>query len=192
MSKEDFTVLMVPQELELSRLIINNDGERYLNVVAVDKTAKTITVKYGGAYSGTYEFVIKSTANGNLNTEGVTLKVVFEITNIQPLTGSIYGGSKLTITGGPFSTNPEENIVKVGYKWWEYINNYCYIISETETEVTCRLPLDLNREAKEYEVIAFASTYEEANCEMDNECKFTFLAADTLPEILGPASAVFD
>lgn len=82
--------------------------------------------------------------------------------------------------------------MKVGYKWWEEIDHYCYLISATETEVTCRLPLDLNREAKAYEVIAFAATYEESNCEMADDCLFTFLAADTLPEVTGPASAVFD
>jgi hypothetical protein len=66
------------------------------------------------------------------------------------------------------------------------------VISVTSTQVTCRLPLDLNREAKEYEVILFASTYEESNCEMSNNCLFTFQAADTLPEVTAPASAVFD
>ena len=53
------------------------------------------------------------------------------------------------MTGGPFVAGDlKETIVKVGYKWWEEIDNYCYVISVTETEVTCRLPLDLNREAK--------------------------------------------
>ena len=39
-----------------------------MNVVAVDTTEKTLTVKYGGAYSGTYDMVIKSTINGNIDT----------------------------------------------------------------------------------------------------------------------------
>ena len=30
-------------------------------------------------------------------------------------------------------------------------------------EIKCRLPLDLNREAKEYDVIYFMSTFEEGN-----------------------------
>ena len=83
--------------------------------------------------------------------------------------------------------------MKVGYKWWEEIDHYCYLISATETEVTCRLPLDLNREAQDYDVIAYAATYEESNCEMtDNICQFVFLAADTLPVVSAPAEAVFD
>ena len=71
MTKEDFTVWLVPDELEITHLIVNNDGKKQLNVVAVDATDKTITVKYGGAFSGTYNLLIKSEANGNLNTAAV-------------------------------------------------------------------------------------------------------------------------
>ena len=71
MTKEDFTVWIVPDELEITHLIVNNDGKKQLNVVAIDATAKTITVKYGGAFSGTYNLLIKSEANGNLNTAAV-------------------------------------------------------------------------------------------------------------------------
>ena len=79
MTKDDFTVTIVPVELELSWLNVNNDGIREFNVVAVDTVAKTITIKYGGAYSGTYDLVIKSTLNGNIDTEAIQLKAVFEL-----------------------------------------------------------------------------------------------------------------
>ena len=98
----------------------------------------------------------------------------------------------MTIQGGPFTPDLSETLVKVGYKWWEEIDHYCYVISVTESSVTCRIAHDLNREAKEYEVIAFASTYEESNCEMDNNCLFTFVSAEELPEVTGPAIATFD
>jgi hypothetical protein len=71
MTKDDFTVMLVPEELELTYLTVNNEGKRELNVVAVDPVAKTVTVKYGGAYSGTYDVVIKSKLNGNVETSGV-------------------------------------------------------------------------------------------------------------------------
>jgi hypothetical protein len=108
------------------------------------------------------------------------MTVVFEITAISPLEGSIFGGSKITITGGPFTSDLEETLVKVGYEFWENIDHTCYVLSTTDTTVTCRLPLDLNREPKEYEVIAFASTYEESNCEINggSGCQFTFISAD--------------
>ena len=71
MTTDDFTVKIVPESLELSHLFRNNDGIRELNVVAVDSVAKTITVKYGGAYSGTYDIIIKSEANGYLYTADI-------------------------------------------------------------------------------------------------------------------------
>jgi hypothetical protein len=41
-------------------------------------------------------------------------------------------------------------------------------------------------------VIAFASTYEESNCEMDNDCLFAFVDDSTLPEVTAPATANFN
>lgn len=38
----------------------NGDMVRWLNVVDFDKVAKTITVKYGGAYSGNYKWILES------------------------------------------------------------------------------------------------------------------------------------
>ena len=67
MTKEDFSVTIIPEELELSHLEINNDGVREFNVVAVDTDLKTVTIKYGGAYSGTYDVLIKSAVNGNID-----------------------------------------------------------------------------------------------------------------------------
>lgn len=182
MTKEDLSVTIVPVSLELTHLTINNEGIRPLNVVAVDTTLKTITVKYGGTYSGTYDLVIKSTLNGNIDTTATQLKAVFEITGFTPTSGSIFGGSKITVQGGPFTEDLDDTIIKVGTNWWDGFNQQCYILTTSENEVTCRLPLDLNRQAKEYELLAISSTYEEANCEF-NDCLFTFIAATDLPEI---------
>jgi hypothetical protein len=184
MTKDDFSVEMIPESLEKTYLDVLRGGRRPLNVIEVDPILKTITVKYGGAYSGTYGLLIKSKVNGNVDTIAIELKVVFEITKIEPTEGSILGGTKLTITGGPFTPDLKETIVKVGFYWWEPIDHYCYVIAVTENQVQCRLPLDHNREAKEYEVIAFASTFEEANCEFKN-CLFTFKPANELPTVTG-------
>lgn len=71
MTKEDFEVTMVPESLETSHLTINNEGRRQLNVVAVDTVAKTLTLKYGGAYSGTYNLIVRSQTNDSLDTATV-------------------------------------------------------------------------------------------------------------------------
>ena len=115
MTKEDFTVFIEPIELEATQLVINNGGRRQLNVVAVDTSLKTITLKYGGAYSGTYSLSITSEANGRIDTHPLELRVVFEITGFSPQTGSLYGGTKLTITGGPFIPGDlSQTLIKVG------------------------------------------------------------------------------
>ena len=178
---------LIPVSLEITHLTINNEGVRPLNVIAVDDTAKTITVKYGGAYSGTYDLLIKSQTNGNIDTSATPLTVVFEITGISPVQGSIFGGTKLTISGGPFTTDLKETFVKVGTEWWDGIDNYCYLLTATENEVTCRLPLDLNRQAKKYEVVAFSATFEESNCQFTDNCLFEFIPAASLPEVLSYA-----
>ena len=84
MTKEDFSVTLVPITLELTYLTINNGGVRPLNVIAVDSEARTITVKYGGAYSGTYNIQIASQINGRIDSINTPLLVVFEVNSISP------------------------------------------------------------------------------------------------------------
>lgn len=81
MTREDFTVTLLPVELEPTQLEINNGGVRQLYVAAVNTDAKTLTLKYGGAYSGTYDLFIKSELNGNLDTSAFQLRVVVEVTD---------------------------------------------------------------------------------------------------------------
>ena len=45
------------------------DKTRALNVVAVDSGALTLTVKYGGAYSGLYQVRVNSFWNGPINSD---------------------------------------------------------------------------------------------------------------------------
>lgn len=55
---EDFSVKLVLTRLDnVNELYVITD-ERPLRVVEVDSTARTITVKYGGAYSGLYDIVV--------------------------------------------------------------------------------------------------------------------------------------
>ena len=71
MADDTFTVALVPRDPDLTRP--NGDAERPLNVVAFDDTngAPSITVKYGGAYSGVYDWKVSSATNGDLVTKDV-------------------------------------------------------------------------------------------------------------------------
>ena len=71
MAGDTFTVSLVPRDPDLTRP--NGEAERPLNVIAFDDTngAPSITVKYGGAYSGVYDWKVRSEINGNLETKDV-------------------------------------------------------------------------------------------------------------------------
>jgi hypothetical protein len=53
----------------------NTDYERELYVMAVDDAAKTITLKFPGAYSGTYQLQISSVQHGRIDSDLLTLEV---------------------------------------------------------------------------------------------------------------------
>jgi len=76
-----------------------------VNVVAVDDALKKITVKFGGAWSGNYRVEMKSLANGSFKSF-IELKVVGRLISFSPTSGSIYGGTLITIIGENFSNDP--------------------------------------------------------------------------------------
>jgi hypothetical protein len=103
LDKADFSVNMTN--------ITNPDYSRPCNVLEVDDAAKTITVMFGGAWSGEYRVDIRHSAFGLVDTSGTTFTVGSTVTAITPVTGSMYGGTLLTITGTNFGTEITDNPV---------------------------------------------------------------------------------
>ena len=68
-----------------------------MNVIGVDDSTKTIICMFGGAWSGLYQLSIRHRQFGLLETVGITLTVGSNVTSISPSTGSIYGGTLITI-----------------------------------------------------------------------------------------------
>jgi len=83
-------------------------------VLSVDDTAKTITIKFPGAVSGSYNLSVSTTADGRLDSGSLNLEVIGEITNFSPLEASSAGGTLVTITGRHFSTVLTDNPVTLG------------------------------------------------------------------------------
>lgn len=109
---------------------------------------------------------------------------------VVPTESSVLGGAELTLRGTGFQEALGDNIVKVGAQWWSGIDHYCYMTEVVSTEeVKCRLPLDLNREEKAYDVIYFMSTFEEGNqnCGTDGGevCLHTFIPESEMPQMSG-------
>lgn len=75
--------------------------------MSVDDANKKFTVKFNGAPAGTYTFAVTSSSAsryGRIDTTGISLKTSSTITGISPTSGSVYGGTLLTITGTNFSS----------------------------------------------------------------------------------------
>jgi hypothetical protein len=103
LKKEDFTVnaTLVKLSPQVSPYYPQNENTRIrkMNVVEVNDATKTLTVMYGGAYSGTYSVTIRHIKYGLVDGEILTLTVGSHVTSYSPMSGSIYGGTLLTIKG---------------------------------------------------------------------------------------------
>ena len=97
----------------------------------------SIDVKFPGAYSGSYALRITSTTYGRLSSDLLTLDVHSTVTSVQPTSGSIYGGTLMTILGENFSDVITDNPVKIG-------SEYCYVLTTSTTEITCRTDFLIN------------------------------------------------
>lgn len=73
----------------------------------------------------------------------------------------------MTITGENFSTDPLDNPVKIG-------NEYCYVLTTSATQITCRTQLLANNTVGDQLVIVFLKTSEEAVTHDGNDINFTY------------------
>jgi hypothetical protein len=71
------------------------------------------------------------------------------------LSGSIYGGALVTITGENFSYDPLDNPVKIG-------DDYCYVITSTPSQITCRTNQLVGKAEESDLLLVFLKTSEEA------------------------------
>ncbi|XP_051791551.1 fibrocystin-L-like [Erpetoichthys calabaricus] len=59
-----------------------------------------------------------------------TIEYVLQVTSVRPLMGSLYGGTKLTLTGSGFSTNPDDIQVLLGQR-------RCNVTDATQDRLEC-------------------------------------------------------
>ena len=84
MESDEFTVSIIPRDPDLTRP--NGEAARPLNVIRYDDTVgqSSITVKYGGAYSGIYDLEVSSFENGFLVTSDVQFEAKIAVTGFYP------------------------------------------------------------------------------------------------------------
>jgi hypothetical protein len=66
---------------------------------------------FGGAKSGSFQISIRHSQYGLVGTNGLIFDVGASVTSYSPMSGSIYGGTLLTITGTNFGTTATDNPV---------------------------------------------------------------------------------
>lgn len=142
LKKEDFTVnaTLVKLSDQVSSFSTQNENTRIkrLNVVKVDDSAKTVTVMYGGAYSGTYSVAIRHKTYGLVDGDDLSLTVGSHVTSYSPMKGSIYGGTLLTVHGTNWDPSIiQNNPVSIVYNG-ALGATPCYLQSTSVSKITCR------------------------------------------------------
>ena len=140
-------------------------------------TATTVTCNLLGGPTGSWLMVVSIPGRGNAVHENYPL--VFRINSVTPATGSINGGTLLTLTGNGFSTRATQLLVMFGDQ------SHMCVLEGTPTEqlVKCRTPVmgSLVIETNQ-EVVLLGRLQEEAVCA--STCTFKYSAAAT-PVISG-------
>ena len=126
-----------------------------IDVDSDEAKTKTITLKYGGMPTGTYRILLSSISLGKLDTSTITFTSIGKITGFDPIEGSIYGGTVITITGINFSDRSTDNPVQVGY-------TPCDVFSTSNTVIKCRTQSKKPSDPDVVDMIVFLRTFEEA------------------------------
>lgn len=115
-----------------------NDNLRYeLNILQINNTS--IRAKLPGGLPGVFNVIVKKTDVGDsvpATPEAATFTYEVVVTSISPSTGSIAGGTILTVSGRNFATGLSDNQIFIGTS----AGSYCEVISATSTQILCRTP----------------------------------------------------
>jgi len=169
---DDFTVMLYSYN--------DTTYERELYVMRADDSTKTLVVKFPGAESGLYYMQVISTQHGYLDSDTLILEVHGTVTSVSPLTGSVYGGTLVTITGENFGTYATDNPVKIG-------SEYCYVLTTEATQITCRTDMLPSQNAQDELIIVFLRTSEEAATPNNEDMLFTYIQPTTIVDSLSVA-----
>jgi len=183
LSVTNYPYTLVQSDLEVSIVSQSNSSlVRYINVIEVgnDSGNKYIKVKFGGSESGLYDVFVRAKSYGRFDSSGVTLRTIGVVTSFSPNQGSLFGGTLITVTGYNFSTDIQDNPIRIGY-------TDCLVESSTNTQIICRTTPRVQETVGTDDFIVLLKTYEEAVCQV-NPCTFTWVNTAALTTY----SAAFD
>jgi hypothetical protein len=67
------------------------------------------------------------------------------VTSVTPMSGSIYGGTILTIAGTNFGTKITDNPVQISYNGGVGSTD-CFVLTASSTEITCQIDTSISME----------------------------------------------
>jgi hypothetical protein len=137
-------------------------------------------VGLSGGISGNYSVVVEIKGRGFAKYQNASMakfQYVTKVDEIQPATGSYFGGRVVNITGSSFSREATENEVHVG-------NQVCATVSASENMVRCTTPSkDELTSDLEYQVNVMSRQISNSTCM--GICSFTYLPIALSPFIFG-------
>ena len=144
--------------------------------------ATSILVGLSGGLAGDYNVKINIPVIGDsipfsAGDDSFSYKVT--VTSVSPASGSISGGSLITITGTNFDTTAQQTLVFIG----QTINWICSIETITSTSIACRVPAiseDYSPGVAQ-DVVVTTRLVVQSKCE--GTCKFTYLDSASSPAI---------
>ena len=156
---------------------VSSKGKEY-ECWVVSSTTTQITCRLSGGQAGDYLIKVHQAGIGysKPGTAGDNaFKYVIKVTSITPSSGSLEGGTVLTIVGENFSTITNENQVVIGDSGLDY----CIVTDATAIELKCKVNKPLEVLSGVQKVYVLGRAREEATCDMDNVCVYTFDANKT-------------
>jgi len=163
---EDFTVELLSKSAP--------EYIKPMRVFKVDTGRNVLICKYGGAWSGDYGVRVKSKEVSNLDSSALAVKVEAELHSITPNSGSIFGGTLITLTGKNWGKEFTDNPVEI-YFSKELFGTDCLLEKSSPTEIKCRVfaksPIADGREGI---LKVHLKVSETSNCMLADKCKFTF------------------
>ncbi len=161
---------------QLKIFLTNSSGNIYqMKILSVNDTF--IKAGIPGGLPGVYDVKVIKLGFGNAianPSTGDDFSYEVVITGVSPISGSIGGGTLITITGKNFVPDAMDTMVTIG----DELNQLCKIESITSTEIKCRTPpKNFYYNVNEPQVITVDSKLIiTTNCSASDNCWFTFLA----------------
>jgi len=168
---------------QLTVLLANySNNSIYYQLSIINVTSTCINAILSGGRAGIYQVQIMLAGIGNSIEAQVNSSLFaydISITSVSPTTGSIYGGTVITILGNNFSPIITQNQVFIGIT----VNNFCDIIFSNFACIICQTRLAPNGTFDTPQTILVTQRVQDnAVCRATGGCLFTFVSS-TSPQI---------